>query len=222
MNSISKILKDVYPIKWLGLNILECGANRFGEETNSFENENNCWYVEANESDYNILKQYRKNSLNLALSDKDGKITFNVSSHIGNSSCEYSEKHLQELKKYNTSFTKTEVDCVKYDTLLNKLNIVFDVFVLDIEGHEKSVLNSWKSINKDNLPNILVIECGYDWSDRLVILKELGYKIDCYYFNNCYLSKENVETEKSATNMYNNEWKKFVWDDTIIYVNELV
>ena len=40
MNSISKILKDVYPIKWSGLNILECGANRFGEETNSFENDN--------------------------------------------------------------------------------------------------------------------------------------------------------------------------------------
>jgi hypothetical protein len=60
------------------------------------------YYVEANLTDYNILKQNRKNTLNLALSDKNGKIMFTVSSHVGNSSCEYSEEHLEELKKYNT------------------------------------------------------------------------------------------------------------------------
>jgi len=221
MNSISKILKDVYQLNWVGLNILECGANIQGEETSSFESENNCWYIEANLADYNVLKQNRKNTLNLALSDKNGKITFTISSHAGNSSCKYSEEHLEELKKYNAVFTTTEVECISYGSLLEKLNLVFDVFVLDIEGHEKTVLNSWKSLDKKSLPSVLVIECGYDWSDRLLILKELGYKIDCYYFNNCYLSKENIKINEFATNTYNNQWKEFIWNNKIIYINEL-
>lgn len=222
MKSISNILKDVYQIEWFGLNILECGANTQGEETSSFESENNCWYVEANLSDYNVLKQNRKNTLNLALSDKNGKIKFTVSSHVGNSSCEYSEEHLEELKKYNTMFTTTEVECISYESLLEKLNLVFDIFVLDIEGHEKTVLNSWKIIDEKLLPNIIVIECGYDWDDRLFILKKLGYKIDCYYFNNCYLSKPNIKTNPKLTNIYNNEWRNFIWDNKLIYTNELI
>jgi hypothetical protein len=48
--------------------------------------------------------------------DKNGKIKFTVSSHIGNSSCEYSEEHLEELKKYNTKFTTTEVIRNRLDT----------------------------------------------------------------------------------------------------------
>jgi FkbM family methyltransferase len=222
MKSISNILRDVYQLEWVGLNILECGANMQGEETSSFENENNCWYVEASLSDYNVLKQIRKNTLNLALSDKNGKITFTVSSHVGNSSCEYSEEHLEELKKYNTKFTTTEVECISYESLLEKLNLVFDVFVLDIEGHEKTVLNSWKSLDKKSLPSVLVIECGYDWNERLTILKELGYNIDCYYFNNCYLSNGSVKTNLEHVKNYNNEWKTFVWNNKVIYVNELI
>lgn len=222
MKTTSQILKNVYQLEWIGLNILECGANILGEETSDFESENNCWYIEANLADYNILKQNQKNTLNLALSDKTGKIKFTVSSHSGNSSCEYSENHLQELKKYNTIFTTTEVECISYESLLKKLNLVFDVFVLDIEGHEKTVLNSWKLMNKKLLPSILVIECGYDWNDRLSILKELGYNIDCYYFNNCYLSNGSIKTNLNYIKKYNNEWGTFVWNNKTIYVNELI
>jgi FkbM family methyltransferase len=222
--NVSEILKEIYQVEWIGLNILECGANIMGEETKNFESKNNCWYIEANESDYNLLKLHRKNTLNLALSDRNGKITFNVCSHVGNSSCEYSSHHLDELKKYGSSFKEIEVNCIKYDTLLEELGLVFDLFVMDVEGHEKKILYSWKKMNIEILPSILVIECGYDWKDRLSILKELGYKIDCYYFNNCYLTKlnTNIKINQKAVDNYNNKWKQFIWNDKIIYTNELI
>lgn len=222
MEKISKILKNIYSIEWNNLNILECGAHKFGEETSDLESENNCWYIEANIHDYEILKSKRRNTLNLALSNKDGKINFIVSSHEGNSSCEYSKEHLDELKKYNTSFKEIEIDCISYNSLLNKLNLIFDVFVLDIEGHEKTFLLTWKEIDIKYLPTILVIECGYDWKERKSILIDLGYKIDCYYFNNCFLSKKEIQKNQNYLNQYNQEWKKFVWDNKTIYVNELL
>lgn len=221
MKSISQILKDVYCLEFSGLNILECGANQHGDETSSFDDSNNCWYVEANQYDYNILKNHKKNSLNLALSDKDGRIKFLISSHIGNSSCEYSEEHLQELKSYNSSFEETEVECVSYQTLLNRLKLVFDILVLDIEGHEKTVLESWKNIDKKLLPKIIVIECGYDWQVRLSILKQLGFTPNCYYFNNCYLSRDGQIINEQNAKIYNNEWRTFIWNNKTIYVNDL-
>ena len=222
MKSVSNILKDIYMLEWKGLNILECGANHSGEETVSFELSNNCWYIEPNIPDYNKLKNLRKNTLNLALSDNDGIIKFIQSSHPGNSSCEYSEEHLSELKMYGTKFTETEVECISYESLLNKLNLVFDILVLDVEGHEKTILKTFKNINKSKLPNIIVIECGYDWEKRLDILKEIGYRIDCYYFNNCYLSMGEIKVNKDMTNVYNNEFKSFIWRGRTIYNNELI
>lgn len=220
MKKISDILRVIYEIDFSNLNILECGANRLGEETSDFVKNNNCWFVEANHQDFIFLSQTKRNSLNLALSDKNGFIDFTVSSHPGNSSCEYSEDHLNELKSYGSTFNKTTVECVSYDTLINKTNVVFDILVLDIEGHEKTVLQSMLHMNPEILPKIFVIECGYDWNERLDLLKKLGYNIDCYYFNNCFLTKGDIKTNKINTNIFNNEWRTFVWKGKTIYVNE--
>jgi len=222
MKNVSEILTTVYSLCWNNLNILECGANVNGEETRALMSTNNCWYVEANPTDYQVLKTIKPNALNLALSDKDGSIEFTISSHPGNSSCEHSSAHLEELKKYNAIFSKMQVPCITYESLLKRLNLVFDVLVLDIEGHEAVVLNSWKHIPNDLLPQIIAIECGYDWNVRLSLLKNLGYKIDCYYFNNCYLSKPKTPVNQSTAKIYNTEWKNFEWNNKTIYTNELI
>jgi FkbM family methyltransferase len=222
MKKITTILKEIYYLKWEGLNILECGAQKSGDETSDLESNNNCWYVEANPEDFKILQTKRKNTLNFALSNYDGTIKFTISSHPGNSSCEYSQTHLDELKLYNTSYREIIVNCFTYESLLKKLDIKFDIVVLDIEGHEVKVLETLKKLNKELLPNIFVIECGYDWEDRLKLLKQIGYKIDCYYFNNCFLSKLETLTNVNQTKIYNNQWKKFVWYNRTIYLNELI
>lgn len=218
---VSEVLKNVYNMNWSNLNILECGANSAGHETADLEYSNNCWYLEPNDQDYNNLTQIRKNTLKLALSDKTGTIEFTISSHPGNSSCEYSEEHLNELKNYNSTFEKTVVDCITYDDLQKKLGLFFDVLVLDVEGHEPTILKTFIKMNKDSLPKIIAIECGYSWLERLEILESLGYKIDCYYFNNCYLSKGNIDKNIETINSYNNMWKNFIWNNVVIYENKL-
>ena len=222
MRSISNILQSLYQLKWEGLNILECGANQLGEETCSLEKTNNCWYIEANPADYEILKTNRKNTLNFALSDKVGTIAFNVSSHAGNSSCEYSQQHLNELKGYGASITQIVVESISYEALLNRLDMIFDIVVLDIEGHEKVVLQSWQSLAVELLPTIVAIECGYDWTERYSILKDLGYKADCYFYNNCFLSKASVNPVNKVADEYNKQWKQFVYNGMIIYNNDLL
>jgi len=219
MKKISQILKDIYQLNWIDLNILECGSHTHGEETLEFEPDNNCWYIEANKEDYLLLQKFRKNTLNLALSNLDGVVKFVVSSYAGNSSCAHSPEHLEELNQYGSTFKEIEVEAITYNSLLKKLKIVFDIVVLDIEGHEKTVLNSWKLMDKTLLPSVLVIECGYDWNDRLSLLKELGYKIDCYYLNNCYLSMGNLSKNYEMIQNYNKEYPQFKWNNKLIYSN---
>lgn len=221
MKKVSQILRDAYLIDWRGLNILECGAHTHGEETADFEGENNCWYIEANKHDFHILRTVKNNALNLALSDKDGVADFIVSSIPGNSSCEYSPQHLDELNRHGSTFRTIEVEAIKYESLLKKLKLTFDIVVLDIEGHEITVLSLWRGLDKSLLPRILVIECGFDWDDRLVVLKDLGYHIDMFYYNNCFLSLGDISKNKAIIQSYNDEWPQFRWDGRDIYTNHL-
>ena len=222
MEKVSSILRKVYNIEWKGLNILECGAHSDGLETSSFEGNNECWFLEPNDIDYQKLKNKRKNTLNIALSNKNGKVKFTICHGSGNSSCEYSEEQLQELKNRKSTFTETEVEGMTYKNLLEKLNLIFDLFVLDVEGHEMSILNTFKDLEEEKHPKIIVIECGYDWYDRLSLLKEFGYNIDCYYFNNCYLSKGDIKINESSAEAVNKQWKTFTWMGKVIYNNELI
>jgi FkbM family methyltransferase len=221
MKKVSAVLREVYDVSWEDLNMLECGAHVFGEETHEFLSTSNCWYIEANPDDFQLLQAAKKNSLHYALSDKDGMLEFTVSSHPGNSSCEHGPDHLAELQtQYKAQFKRIEVEAITYKSLLAKLKLTFDVLVLDIEGHEVTVLTSWLAIDPSLLPRILVIECGYDWSDRLTVLTALGYRLDCYYFNNCYLSRDGVQSRPRARKRFNAQWPTFVWNGKTIYVNE--
>ena len=104
--------------------------------------------------------------------------------------------------------------------MLEKVNLIFDVLVLDVELHEKVIIESWKDLKCNILPQILVIECNYNWNEVLQLLKEIGYKIDCYYFNKCYLSMPDINADLKMTKIYNLQWKTLKYNNTTIYVNE--
>lgn len=222
---ISEILSSVYVLEWENIKILECGANKYGEETSGLKNISECWYMEPNPNDYNILKNTHKNTINLALSNNNGKIKFNVCHGDGSglSGINFSEDHLNDIKILGVQYDEIEVEAIRYDDLQKKYNVIFDILVLDVEGHECNILNTFFEIDQKLLPKIIVIECGHDWKKRLEILNKLEYFENCYYYNNCYLIRKdvNIEMNENQINIFNNQWRIFKWGEKIIYENNL-
>jgi FkbM family methyltransferase len=220
----SEILQYVYFVNFNNLNILECGAGE-AQETGAFCSNNNCYYIEAWYDEYIELKKKKKNVVNYALSDNNNNVEFVITSHGGNSSVSHSDEHKHELlTHYNSTFTKTIVPATTYKNYIeNIIKVNIDILILDIEGHECTVLNTFRDLKFEQLPKIICIECGYDWIERKKILIELGYILDFYEFNNCYLTHSRCNIMKNLDNIkiINNKNKKFIWHDIIIYENEL-
>ena len=223
----SEILQLTYAIDFVNLNILECGACR-ADETIEFCSKNNCYYIEANKVDFDNLKNLypSMNVSNLALTNHNNVVEFTLVSHEGNSSVCHSDLHREELEKhYNTTFTKTFVQGITYKKYLEtviKTNI--DILVLDIEGHECTVIETFRELSTDQLPLIICIETGYDWLERKRKLLELGYVLDFYESNNCYLSLSNcgIQKNQDCMRVLNLNNRQFVWHEKVIYTNELV
>ena len=221
---VSEILQLAYRIEFVNLNILECGACD-ADETNEFISTNNCYYIEACLPDYIKLKNKNYNVVHYALTDIDNaNVEFTITSLRGNSSVNHSEIHKHELvADFNSSFTKTTVPATTYKNYIeNIIKTNIDILVLDIEGHECAVLNTFYELQKEQLPKIICIEVGYDWMERKKILLDLGYVLDFYEFNNCYLSHSNVEKNVESIQVFKNNNKKFIWHNTLIYENENV
>lgn len=208
-------------------NILECGASYYQQlQTHSALRQNkNVWYMEPTESSYlNLKNSGLKNVINAALTTYDGEIDFTVASNlVCNSSIKHSDKHEQELKDRNIETFQTKVPCYTYETVLKKANCIFDLLILDVEGHEKPIIESFKKIERDKLPKIISIECGYYWKNLKPILLELDYVIDYYYFNNCYVRLKNFEIEKDETMIkkINEKNKTFIFHNHVFYENEV-
>lgn len=165
------------------------------------------------------------NVFNVALYNHNGKIKFTVTSHPGNSSVCHSDSHREELQRYQSNFIDIQVDCITYPHFIrNVIKTSIDVLVLDIEGVEYEILKTMKDLNTSELPKFLVIEAGYDWPERKTLLIELGYTIDFYQYNNIYLthSSFNVNKNASAIHKINSENRQFIWDNKLIFVNDLV
>ncbi len=227
--SISGFLKSAYNYDFNNLNILECGAHEMGHETFDFRLNNNCFYIEAIPQLYNNLKNQpnlkQENVFNYALTDYNGVTEFNLAhGNLGNSSIKHSEAHLSELINYHKcNFEKIEVNCITYEHFIdNIIKKPIDILVLDIEGHECIILNSLKKLPIDKLPKFMVIEAGYDWIDRKKILKELGYNIDFYEYNNCYLTHSSFNIQKNADviNELNKKNQLFEFAGTLIFTND--
>jgi len=204
-------------------NILECGASYYTQlqTYSALKQSKNIWYVEPTKSAYLDLKNRGLNVINAAVTTFDGEIDFTEA--MGNSSIKHSDKHMQWLKDRNVKMVQTKVPCYRYETILKKTNCTFDLLILDVEGHEKTIIESFKKIEKTKLPKIMSIECGYYWENLKPSLFELDYVIDYYYFNNCYLRLKDFEIKKDENEIHkiNQSWKEFVFWDQVLYKNEL-
>jgi hypothetical protein len=220
-----EILQQTYNIDFNNLNILECGAGA-AQETNNLLTSNNCYYIEANLPEYEELKRLNYNVYHYALSNSNEALLFKVTSHGGNSSLSHSELHKKELIDcYNSTFTEVFVPGITYKNFIqNVIKTNIDILILDVEGHECVILNTFFDLDISQLPKIICIECGYDWIERKQILLKLGYHLDFYEFNNCYLSHSTYNCKKniSQINIFNQNNKKFIWNNHLVYENELI
>ena len=90
---------------------------------------------------------------------------------------------------------------------------------MDVEGHETQILKTFLNLKREQLQKIIVIECGYDWKERLSILKQIGYCLDFYCFNNAYLTLPDAILTKNIDNILNirKQWKSWTWKGKLIY-----
>lgn len=219
----SEILQKSYNINFTNLNILECGAGA-AQETKDFCEKNNCYYIEAHYLEYEELKRLNYNVYHYALSNTNDTLCFTITSHGGNSSLCHSELHKQELTNcYNSTFTEVSVPGITYKNFIeNVIKTNIDILILDVEGHECTILNTFFELDVSQLPKLICIECGYDWIQRKEILLKLGYNLDFYEFNNCYFSHSTFHCEKNVSqiNAFNQSNPKFIWNNYVIYENE--
>jgi FkbM family methyltransferase len=138
--------------------------------------------IEPNFSLFRKLIKNRPNSINLnyALSDTIGETSLIVPVR----------KDTSEMKGHGTisinrgyKFKNTHNYSVKtttYTNIITTYNIeLIDLFVLDVEGHELSVIADFK--NCDVLPYVLAVETNKtDKQSISKLLTTVGYKLDWY------------------------------------------
>lgn len=228
MTSSDYILPLTYLIPFEGQNILECGSHQEGSETRSFRINNNCYYIEALNQDLEVLKKQPninvENTFNYALTNYDGFTSFTLTEHAGNSSIQHLEGHIEELKQRNCTWnTKITVPCISYKIFIRDIiKKPIDILILDIEGGECAVLENMKELTVDELPKIFVIEAGYDWLKRKELLKQLGYTIDYYCFNNVILSHPHFNIPKNVEQIrsINQQFPYFIYYGKLIFEND--
>lgn len=228
-NSVYNYITRSYNLEYNNLNILECGASDLAIDTKPFRLTNNCYYIEA---DPNSVEYFKINApnvtlnnvFNYALHNFNGETTFTLTSHGGNSSYNHSEEHKNELiNHYNSSFTDIKVKTITFKKFIeHKIKTNIDILVLDVEGCETIILETFKELNNNQLPKIICIECGYEWEQKKKLLLELGYTLDFYGFNNCYASFGDIHknTDNIQENNLNN--KSFIWYGNTLYINDLL
>jgi FkbM family methyltransferase len=196
---VDKVLYERYFQNKINGFYIECGAfDGITESSCYFFEKYLDWKginIEASNSLYNQLCFYRPNSINLncALSDYDGKINFTKTymsgGEFGNGSCKHSQQHIDHLKQFGVTYETQKIDCMTYSSLISKYNILeVDLFVLDVEGFEDTVLSGM--ISCPILPKVFCIEhtnCG-NWETVQNILSSLNYVKDYeLYVNSFYV-----------------------------------
>jgi len=183
--SVDKLLhQHFFPDKWDGVS-LEAGAfdGVFDNNTKFFEDYYN-WKtinVEPLPPIFKDLTINRPKSINLnaALSNKKGTATLHnpCLATYGNRNTWSSLTPSDVYKRSVKAETTFEVETITYNDLIDQLGIdQLDLFVLDVEGHEMEVLESfheWKIY-----PSVFVIETGH-MSENCK--KELNEKLSSKY-----------------------------------------
>ena len=199
---VDKVIYERYfPKKQDGF-FIECGA--FDGKLEScclyFERFKN-WTginIEAAPNIYKLLEKNRTDStnLNVAFSNKAGTATFNhvvhptMGAYFGNGSIKHCKEHLDILIRDGCTFQKHTVPTITYKAMIEEQQVDHvDLFVLDVEGHELSVLNGMKG--SEVWPDVFCIEYPHVGLKVLKnILTPQGYKLDHTSHNNAFFVKQ--------------------------------
>lgn len=184
---------------------VECGANngqagsncKFFEETMHWHGYN----LEPTPATFELLKKNRPNSRNIcaALSDKRGNINFAITESIADN-----KQYMGALNCVVNDTLKIgdilqngqykvvdilQVPCLSWCEFVVEENICHvDLFILDTEGHEESVIDGMKGSSV--LPSVMCVENGLKGGIRTK-LEALGYVYDITYHDNCmYVRKD--------------------------------
>ncbi|MCB0340818.1 MAG: FkbM family methyltransferase [Bdellovibrionales bacterium] len=181
---------------------IECGAFDGIIDSTCYFFENtlkwNGLNIEAYPDLFKRLAENRPNSKNVfgALSSSTGHSKFTHAVHpvhgnnFGNGSLAHTDVHMESLKQQNCELIEVEVPTTTYQDLIKKYGLKkIDLFVLDVEGHEVSILETL-TIN-DVLPLVFCIETGHVDSRAVTnILELLGYRYDGGSYVNSFFLHE--------------------------------
>lgn len=175
--------------------VTECSC-KFFEETMGWRGYN----IEPLPWIYERLCKNRPASVNInrALSNKSGLATFQAVDHptfgreCTNGSLAHTDAHMSLLQEVGCSFMPVEVSLITWHEFILQHNIAYvDLLVLDVEGHELSVIEGMRGCHV--LPELICIEVGHlDLGEIRNQLGALGYTYDTSSHVNAFF----VKTEK--------------------------
>ena len=199
---VDSILRDYFPdYNYKGV-FFDVGAFEPIRISNSYHFEKNgweCYCFEANTQGIPLLKEYRKNVFNYAISNEDkNEVTFNIVLTNG-WTAGFSAININEEYKKMFNFDSVNPEITQITVPQKTLNTIIqteiqnltkiDIISLDIEGGELNCLYGL-DLEKYN-PYVLVIE---NITNDLTIknyLETFGYKLDKQIqYNQFYLSKD--------------------------------
>lgn len=183
---------------------VECGAfDGITESSCKFFEESMGWTgynLEPVPGLFALLEANRPLGRNLraALSDRTGEATFTHAVHpvhgevFGNGSLGHAEAHRQELESAECRFESYTVATLAWRDFVRKHAITtVDLLVLDVEGHELSVLEGMKGA--DVLPAVMCVEFGHLGLDGVRnAVRGLGYEYDIQSHGNAFFVRRDL------------------------------
>ena len=146
------------------------------------------------------LEVNRPDSRNLkhGLSDRNGTVTFDCVIHpqygryttIG--SIDHGTEERDALAAAGCEFEEIEIEVVTWKELIAREGIeVVDLMVLDVEGHELSVLGGMA--DSEVLPHVMCVEFGHvGFGELRSAMRGLGYEYDITSYANAYFVRKDV------------------------------
>jgi FkbM family methyltransferase len=191
---------------------IECGAfDGVTESSCKFFEESlgwTCINIEPYPLSYDKLVANRPSATNVnaALSNVGGTHEFTAVIHpifgadCNNGSLRHTTEHRQSLDSIGCTYRDYIVPTMTYAELVaNRALASVDLLVLDVEGHEREVLEGMRDAPPALLPAIFCIEHGHLGVDALKpALEGLGYAFDTTSFVNSFYVRNDIAAVFSA------------------------
>lgn len=139
-------------------------------------------------------------NFNIGLSNVNGSSSFTHVEHpihglnFGNGSLRHGEAHKADLVESGCIFHEIEVSLKTWkDFVTERLINHIDLFVLDVEGHELSVIDGMMNCNI--LPSVFCVEIGHIKQEAISSkLTALGYRYDTSSHANAFFIKKEMQS----------------------------